>query len=192
VKFALTLPSGKFNPVFIQPMKFIIRFCWLISLLGFLFNLFTTYGNIQQVLLLHIGETNFALSRGQYFFFFLGFFCVLNIALILFGNSLRLLPGKWLPIPFAAWWTETKAKRSAANGILSGWAWATACTANYFMMYWMLVVENEFHFEGGGMSSIQWFYLPGYGMAVSLLLPWLRLFVRNPNLLAQKERDEAE
>lgn len=159
--------------------------------MGFLYNLFTTYGNIQQVLLLHIGETSFALSRGQYFFFFLGFFCVLNIALIILGNSFPMLPGKWLPVPFSAWWTDNKMRRNAANGILSGWVWATAATANYLMMYWMLVVENEFHFEGGGLSSVHWFQLPGYGMAASLILPFLRFFIRNPNLLARQERDDS-
>jgi hypothetical protein len=170
-------------------MKFFVRFSWFISLLGFLYNLFTTYGNVQQVLLLHIGETSFALSRGQYFFFFLGFFCVLNISLIVLGISFRQLPGKWLPIAAQAWWTSSPENRKAANRILEGWSWATAATANYFMMYWMLVVENEFHFEGGSLSSIEWFYLPGYGMALSLLLPWLRFFFRNPNLLARQERD---
>ena len=170
-------------------MKFFVRFSWFISLLGFLYNLFTTYGNVQQVLLLHIGETSFALSRGQYFFFFLAFFCVLNVSLIVLGISFRQLPGKWLPVPARAWWTSNSENRKAANRILEGWSWATAATANYFMMYWMLVVENEFHFEGGSLSGIEWFYLPGYGMAASLLLPWMRFFLRNPNLLARQERD---
>lgn len=170
-------------------MKFFVRFTWFISLLGFLYNLFTTYGNVQQVLLLHIGETSFALSRGQYFFFFLGFFCVLNIALIVLGISFRQIPDKWLPVPGHSWWTSDREKRFAADRILDGWCWATAATANYFMMYWMLVVENEFHFEGGSLSGIEWFYLPGYAMAASLILPWLRFLVRNPNLLARQERE---
>jgi ABC-type Fe3+ transport system permease subunit len=170
-------------------MRYLVRFCWSVSLLGFLFNLFTTYGNVQQILLLHIGETSFALSRGQYFFFFLSFFCVLNISLLLLGNSFSRLPGKWLPVPFAGYWASDKEKRSAANGFIVGWSWAAAATANYFMMYWMLVVENEFHFEGGTLSSIEWFYVPGCIMAISLIFPWLRFFIRNPNLLARQERD---
>jgi hypothetical protein len=170
-------------------MKFLIRFLWLVSLLGFLFNLFTTYGNVQQVLILHIGETGFALSRGQYFFFFLTFFSVLNIALILLASSFRQIPSKWLAVPRHSWWTGNPERRIAANQILAGWAWATAATANYFMMYWMLVVENEFHFEGESISSAKWFQLPGYVLAFSLLLPWLRFFIRNPDLLARNERE---
>ena len=170
-------------------MKFFVRFTWFISLLGFLYNLFTTYGNVQQVLLLHVGETSFALSRGQYFFFFLAFFCITNLALILLGASFRQIPDHWLPVPRRSWWTNSKSRRSAANMVLANWTWAMASTFNYFMMYWMLVVENEFHFEGGSLSSIEWFYLPGYAMAASLLLPPLRLFIRNPNLLAREERE---
>jgi hypothetical protein len=170
-------------------MKFFVRFCWFISLLGFLYNLFTTYGNVQQVLLLHIGETSFALSRGQYFFFFLAFFCILNIALMLLGLSFRQIPGKWLFIPRREWWASDKEKRRAANLVLANWTWATAATLNYFMMYWMLVVENEFHFEGGSLSGIEWFYLPGYAMAGSLILPWLRFFILKINLLARVERE---
>jgi hypothetical protein len=180
---ARNIQTGSFE------MKFFVRFSWFISLLGFLYNLFTTYGNVQQVLLLHIGETSFALTRGQYFFFFLGFFCVLNLALVLLGNSFRQIPGNWLPVPNRNWWASEKSRRSAANQILSNWTWAIAATMNYFMMYWMLVVENEFHFEGGSLSSISWFYLPGYAMAASLILPFLRFFVRNPNMLAREERD---
>lgn len=170
-------------------MKFFIRFWWMISLLGFLYNLFTTYGNVQQVLLLHIGETSFALSRGQYFFFFLIFFVVLNLALIMLGQAFSGIPSKWLPIPSAGWWSAEISRRQAANLIFSGWTMAMACTANYFMMYWMLVVENEFHFEGGSLSSARWFQIPGYGMLLSLILPWCRYFIRKENLLARKERE---
>jgi hypothetical protein len=56
-------------------------------------------------------------------------------------------------------------------------------------MYWMLVVENDFHFEGSTISSVTWFYKPGYLMLASLLLPWLRFFLRNVDLLAQSERE---
>jgi hypothetical protein len=76
-----------------------------------------------------------------------------------------------------------------ANRILSNWTWIIAATANYFMMYWMLVVENDFHFEGSTISSVTWFYKPGYIMLASLLLPWLRFILRNVDLLAQSERE---
>ena len=170
-------------------MKFFVRFLWLFSLLGFLFNLFTTYGNIQQVLIINIGIADFALSRSQYFFFFLVFFIVLNLALVILGQSCRRIPGPWLAIPFSAWWTASPQRRGAANQILDGWAWAIAATANYFMMYWMLVLENEFHFEGGSISSAKWFQIPGYIMFISLFLPLFRFFIRNTNLLARQERD---
>ncbi len=170
-------------------MKFFVRFLWLISLLGFLYNLFTTYGNVQQVLILNISTTSFALSRSQYFFFFLIYFVVLNSALIILGQSFRRIPGRWLPLPFASWWTSQPERRRAANQILDGWAWAIAATANYFMMYWMLVLENEFHFEGRSLNSAGWFQIPGFMMGFSLLLPLIRFCFRNTNLLARQERE---
>ncbi len=154
-------------------MKFFVRFLWLISLLGFLYNLFTTYGNVQQVLVLQIGATGVALSRSQYFFFFLIYFIVLNIALILLGQSFKRIPGRWLPLPFASWWIAVPERRQAANQILDGWAWA----------------KNEFHFEGRSISSAQWFQIPGFFMVISLFLPLVRFFIRNTNLLARQERD---
>jgi len=170
-------------------MKFFVRFAWLISLLGFLYNLFTTYGNVQQILLLKFGEVGFALSRAQYFFFFLGFFCVLNILLFILGKMVPGIPAKFLFVPFSGWWTANRERRGMANRILSNWTWIIAATANYFMMYWMLVVEIDFHFEGSTISSVTWFYKPGYIMLASLLLPWLRFFLRNVDLLAQSERE---
>jgi hypothetical protein len=171
-------------------MLFLVRFFWTISLLGFLYVLFTTYGEIQQVLLLKFGETNFALSRGQYFFFFLTFFCTLNVAILLLGFTLKKIPLKKLfIIPFSDWWAESKERRTAAMGVMTAWTWVIASTSNYFMMYWMLVVENEFHFEGGHLENLGNFLIVGYFFAASLIFPWLRFFIRNPNLLARTERE---
>jgi hypothetical protein len=79
----------------------------------------------------------------------------------------------------------------AANHILRAWTLAMACTLNYFVMYWMLLLENEFHFEGNTISAVSWFAQPGYAMALSLVLPFFRFFIPNANLLARKERDDA-
>jgi len=170
-------------------MNFFVRFSWSVSLLGFLFNLYTTYGNIQQVLTMQFGEVQFSLSRGQYFFFFLGFFILLNLLLFVLGKTMANIPKVFLFIPFRGFWTSNRENRRTANQILENWTWAIAATANYFIMYWMLVMENNFHFEGSTLSSINWFYIPGLFMAATLLLPFLRFLVRNPDLLAQQERD---
>jgi hypothetical protein len=170
-------------------MKFFARFSWFLSLLGFLYNLFTTYGNIQQVLVIDVQIFSFAISRNQYFFFFLAFFLVLNLLIVMLGRMIHSIPGSLFFVPHAGFWTSSKYHRGMANQILSNWTWVIAATANYFMIFWMLVLEDTFHFEGGSQSAIGWFYKPGILMAVSLLLPIIRLFILNPDLLAQRERE---
>jgi hypothetical protein len=57
------------------------------------------------------------------------------------------------------------------------------------MIFWMLVIENRYHFEGGSIAATNWFHIPGLIMAGSLVLPFLRFFSKNPNYLARPERD---
>jgi len=170
-------------------MKFFARFSWFLSLLGFLYNLFTTYGNIQQVLVIDMQIFSFAISRNHYFFFFLAFFLVLNLLLVILGKMVPSIPKSFFFVPLACFWTSSKSNRGMANQILTNWTWVIAATANYFMMYWMLVLEDTYHFEGGSQSAIGWFYKPGILMAASLLLPIVRLCIRNPDMLAQRERE---
>lgn len=179
--------SGYPDPIFI--MRFVVRFAWFISLLGFLFVLFSTYGHVQQVLLLQFGETTFALSRGQYFFFFLAFFLIVNVLLFILGKLMSFIPKSFLFIPNRQFWTLDREHRKATNLILESWTWAISSTANFFMMYWMIVVENNFHFEGSKLPMVHWFYIPGLFMVASLFLPWLRFLIPNLNLLARQERD---
>lgn len=170
-------------------MRFFVRFCWTISLIGFLYNLFTTYGSLQPTVGIHFGETILHIPRTSYFFFFLVFFLVLNITLYLFSKVFKDLPKSFFLVPFSAYWTQNMDVRKAANQILENWCWAIAATANYFLMYWMLLIESNYHYEGASISAVNWFYLPGYLMLASLILPLLRLMIKNPNLLAQAERD---
>jgi len=170
-------------------MKFFVRFSWFISLLGFLYNLFTTYGNVQQVLVIQFGNFGFAVTRGQYFFFFLLFFLVLNVLLFILGKMVPGIPKSWLFVPFSDFWTSSNKNRGMANQILSNWTWVIAATANYFMMYWMLVLEDTYHFEGGSLSAIGWFYKPGILMAILLLMPFIRFMIRTPDMLDQRERE---
>jgi hypothetical protein len=170
-------------------MRFFVRFCWTISLIGFLYNLFTTYANLKQTVGINFGETLLFIPRGSYFFFFFSFFLALNITLFLLSRSFRSMPKALLLVPFAGYWTQSKEHRRAANQILENWCWAIAATANYFLMYWMLIVETNYHFEGNTVSAVNWFYLPGYLMIASLVLPLFRLMVRNPNMLARVERE---
>lgn len=170
-------------------MNFFVRFSWFVSLLGFLYNLFTTYGNVQQVLVLQFGTLNFALTRGQYFFFFLVFFLVLNLLLFVLGKLVNSIPKAAFFVPNREFWTANRENRKAANRILGNWTWVIAATANYFMMYWMLVMENNFHFEGSTVSAVDWFYKPGLVMAATLILPVVRFLFLNTDLITQRERE---
>jgi hypothetical protein len=170
-------------------MQFLIRSIWFFSLLGFLYNLYTTYGNIQEVLVLEFASTGFAVTRSQYFFFFVGFFTVLNVLLFVLGKMVSFIPKSFFWVPNASYWTSSSYLRACANNILSNWTWVIAATANYFMIFWMLVIENRYHFEGGSIAATNWFHIPGLIMAGSLVLPFLRFFSKNPNYLARPERD---
>lgn len=170
-------------------MRIIIRILWLFSLLGFLFNLFTTYGNMKQILGVQVGSLVLSFSRTQYFFFFLVLFLLLNVTLYMYSVLVRTAAKELLFIPNRSFWTMNFENRKAANGILNSWMWAIAATINYFLMYWMLVVESQNHFEGSTISSINWFYIPGLVMAVLLVFPIFRLMIKQTNMLERNERD---
>lgn len=161
----------------------------MITTVAFLYNLFTTYGNLQQLVGIQLGDFSFVVSRGNYFFFFLGFYGVLNLGLIVMASIIHQIPKSLYFVPNAEFWTSSKENRKAADKLLVNWLWAIAVTANYFLMYWMLVVENSYHFEGNVVSAIAWFHLPGLVMAASLVTPLLRLMIKNINLVARQERD---
>ena len=99
-------------------LRFFVRFCWTISLIGFLYNLFTTYGSLQPTVGIHFGETILHIPRTSYFFFFLVFFLVLNITLYLFSKVFKDLPKSFFLVPFSAYWTQNMDVRKAANQIL--------------------------------------------------------------------------
>jgi len=169
-------------------MRIIVRILWSFSFLGFIFNLFTTYGNLQQVVGIQVGAFVLNLSRSQYFFFFLGFFIVINSILYSYSTLVLKAPKQLLIIPNREFWTQDFNHRKMANSILSNWMWAIAATLNYFLMFWMLVVESQFHFEGSTISSISWFYIPGVFMAITLIFPFIRLLIRKVNLV-ERERE---
>ncbi len=170
-------------------MRIIIRILWFISLLGFLFNLFTTYGNLKEILGVQIGNMVLSFSRSQYFFFFLALFLILNVALYMYSILVKTAAKELLFIPNRTFWTMNFENRKAANGILNAWMWAIASTINYFLMYWMLVVESQNHFEGSTITSINWFYIPGLFFAATLIAPLVRLLIKQTNMLQQSERD---
>jgi len=169
-------------------MRIIIRILWFISLLGFLFNLFTTYGNLKEILGVQVGNMVFSFSRTQYFFFFLGLFLLLNVALYLYSILVRTAAKELLLIPNRDFWTMNFENRKAVNSILNSWMWAIASTINYLLIYWMLVVESQNHFEGSTITSTNWFYIPGLVMAASLIAPFIRLMIKKINMLEQSER----
>jgi len=153
-----------------------------------MYNLFTTYGNLKQILGIHLGSLVISLSRGQYFFTFLTFFIFINLAIFFYAELVKRVPKQLLIIPNRSFWTQDVTHRRAVNQMLSNWMWAIASTINYFIIFWMLVVESQYHFEGSTISSIGWFYIPGLVMASSLIFPVFRLMVKNINLLERNER----
>ena len=169
-------------------MRIFIRACWAITVIAFIYNLFNIYVSLQPVVSIRLGEFAFFAQRGQFFFLFLGFFAVLNIAVLALASVVPQIHKSLFFVPAASFWTANKTNRAAANRILVNWLWATGATANYFLIYWMLVVENAHHFEGNAIPSVQWFHLPGLVMAASLLSPIFRLAIKNIDLLDRNER----
>jgi len=144
---------------------------------------------MKQILGVQVGSLVLSFSRTQYFFFFLVLFLLLNVTLYMYSFLVRTAAKELLFIPNRAFWTMNFENRKAANGILNSWMWAIAATINYFLMYWMLVVESQNHFEGSTISSINWFYIPGLVMAVLLVFPIFRLMIKQTNMLERNERD---
>lgn len=171
-------------------MKFFLRIFWFLSLIGFLIGLFYTYGHIKQTAAIQFGSTFLYLSRSEIFFFFLILFVLLNGLLLVASLVVRQVPSALIFVPQQQFWTSSFDHRKSLNEILANWMWALACTANYFFTYWLMVICDQFHFEDGRIEAVVWFFWPGLAMAVSLILPFIRLMVPNQNLLNRTDERE--
>jgi hypothetical protein len=170
-------------------MRIVVRAFWFGSLLGFLFSLFHTYLNVRNLIGIQVDTLRFTFGRDALFFGFLGFFLLINLTLYAYSQIVFKLPKQLLLIPNSDFWTHEKSNRKSLNFILSNSSWVVAATLNFFLCYWLLVVKDENHFEGTRQEAVRWFFWPGILMVFSWIAIPIRLFIKNPNLLARTDGD---
>jgi len=160
-------------------MRFIMVTLWVISVGGYLYNLFTTYGNMTP----HISFPILGsfVSKDVYFFAFTGLFMAFAFVFYALNQVIYRLPNHLFVIPNKQFWLSTIDNKRALRYLLVNWNYAAATVVNYFCMYIMLIAEAENHYEGEIDNALDWFYKPGLVMFASLVLPFFRLMVSKVN-----------
>lgn len=169
-------------------MKYFLRLVWAISATGFLYALFYFYGHISQIVDIELINGHFLLSRNEFFFFFFFIFAIANFLIIWLRQLIPAIPDKLFWIPRRQFWLTDYLHRKSANVILQNNLALLAATVNYFIIFWMMVVGSDNHFEGTRNPNLSFFQWPAIFMVFCVLMPWFRLWVKNPNLLSQRDR----
>ncbi len=161
-------------------MRFIMVALWVISVGGYLYNLFTTYGNMTP----HIDFPLLGsfVSKDVYFFAFTGLFMAFTFVFYALNHVIYKLPKHLYVIPNKQFWLASVDNKRALNYLLVNWNYAAAMVVNYFCIYIMLIAEAENHYEGEVDNALHWFYKPGLVMLGSLVLPYFRLKVSKISL----------
>jgi len=166
-------------------MRFLIVAFWVISVIGYMYNLFTTYGNMTPHISLPLAGS--FVSKDVYFFGFTGIFMAFTYVFYFLNKIIKRLPNQFYMIPNKRFWLASKENEKALVYLLINWNYLFAIVINYFCMYLMLILESENHFEGETSNGIEWFYKPGFVMLGSLILPFFRLLVSKANLTEREE-----
>lgn len=169
-------------------MRFIVRFFWFFSAAGFLFSLFYAYGHVQERIFLPVLDHQLAITRSEFFYGCLAFFIAISCGTAMLGQLIGQIPDSAFFVPNKKFWTSDSIHRKSANHILQNGLWVLGSVVNSFLIFWMMYMVSEFHFEGLHNPNLHYFQWPGLVMAFSLLFPWLRLFVKNTNFLPQRDR----
>jgi hypothetical protein len=170
-------------------MRFFIRLLWAVSVLGTVVVLFRTYGNLALNFYFYPSEsTSIHFSKNEYFFYALGAIVLSNLIFLLLHNSISGTPNAYLFVPARKFWTSSAFNRRCLNQIIQNWSLAFAATVNYMLCYFMMLVEHENHADGSKVEAVQWFYIPGLVMLLSMITPLVRLFLKTPNFLARTDQ----
>lgn len=169
-------------------MKFIVRIFWTLAALGCLFALFYHYGHVRQILQIPILDQVIFLSRSAFFFTFLGIFSLLNLLLVLLMLMIPAIPNAMFFVPLRLFWIQNRDHRKAANMIIANALAILGVWINYLLIFWLMWLGSENHYEGSKNQNISFFQWPALAIGFSLLFPVFRFWIKNPNLLAQRDR----
>lgn len=169
-------------------MRFIVRFFWYLSAAGFLFSLFYAYGHIQERVFIPILDHQLMLTRSDFFYACLAFFIAISSFTAILGQLVPKIPDPAYFIPNKKFWTSDSIHRKSADHILQNGLWVMGSVVNSFLIFWMMYMVSEFHFEGLSNPNLHYFQWPGTFMAFSLTFPWFRLLIKNRNFLVQRDR----
>jgi hypothetical protein len=165
-------------------MRFFMVALWVLSVFGFLYNLFTTYGNLTP----HITFPLLGgfVSKDAYFFALVGLFMAFTYTFYFLNQTIHTLPRQLYLIPNRKFWLADKSHQKALNYLLINWNYGIAAVINYFCMYLMLMTEAANHYEGETDNALGWFYIPGLVMLASLILPFFRLLISKVSFIERK------
>lgn len=170
-------------------MRIVSKIFWIISCIGFLFALFTSYGNATEKLWLGFDDINqFPVSRNAYFYGALAVFMLFNLLLVAIANLVIALPKPFLFIPKKDFWLGNRENRKDLNTILQSWVYFSACVLNMLLVVVCIYFGEKNH--ANSLTSFQkyWLFDVVFVMAFSLVLPFFRLFIPKGNLLDNSEQ----
>lgn len=169
-------------------MRLAIRLLWAISVIGTVFVLFKTYGNLSLNFYYYTENAALHFTKHEYFYYSLAVITLSNLIFLGMHASVGRIPNALLLVPNRMFWISKAYNRRCLNEILKNWSLALASVSNYFLCYFMLLVENEYHADGSKVDAVQWFYIPGLLMLASMILPLVRLFFSNENYLLRTDQ----
>lgn len=170
-------------------MKIVSKILWIISCVGFLFALFTSYGNAAEKLWLGFDDINqFAVTRNAYFYGALAVFMLFNLLLVSIANLVIALPKAFIFVPKKDFWVANRDNRKDLNTILQSWVYFTACVLNTLLVTVCIYFGEKNHANYLITFEKYWLFNVVLVMAFSLVLPFFRLFIPKGNLLDNSEQ----
>jgi len=161
----------------------LVKFFWILSLVGFLAADLFIYGDGPEILNLHLdqnGVPDFAWRKIHFFYYSLTFFLVPNIILMLFGYALPLIPKSILPIPKKQVWLAPD-NRKVFYRVAKEWIRGFAFILNLFFI---AAIMGFYYVNSNHDFPITWMFYIITAMGAFWLLYGIPLFRKHPDEFA--------
>ena len=164
----------------------LLRVVWALSGLAALYVLFSTYGNVNEGLL--IPGSSSIITRDLYFYGGAAIILVINLLFILLKSAVKQADRTQLVFANRSFWLTDKEHQEAHRQILWAWIYAWASAINFALVLMFLVFYEVNIANLGNYRIPMWYYTVGVAMFVTLILPVFRLQMKSINLLDNRTK----
>lgn len=161
----------------------VVKYFWIISLLGFLATDLFVYGDAPEILNLHFdanGTPDFALKKIHFFYYALTFGLVPNIVLILLGYAIPYLPKSLIFVPNKDNWLS-KDNRKVFYWVGKNYLRGFGFVLNLFFI---CAVFGFYYLNSSNQFPLQWTFYLIAAMGIGWLFYAIPLFKKSPDEFA--------